>query len=101
METLIKVAVLLALATPAYAAPKGEWFIVFDTWFCDVHDCGEGKPPDEDFVHKTTYATRKQCLAEGRRLISDKTTAPYVFAADRGEVIGKIVPRCVRSPIVS
>jgi hypothetical protein len=38
MKTLIAAAMLLALATPGHAAPKGEWFLIFDTWFCDVHD---------------------------------------------------------------
>ena len=82
-------------AREAREAAKGTWFLLFDTWFCDVHDCGEGKPPEEEFVHKDTYTTRKQCLAEGRRLVSDKTTAPYVFAEATSTPIGRISPRCV------
>ena len=90
MKTLIAAAMLLALVTPAHA----EWFLIFDTWFCDVHDCGEGKPPHEDFVHRDTYATRKQCLAAGRRLVSDKTTAPYMSEEAANTPIGRISPRC-------
>lgn len=94
MKTLVAAAVLLALASPVHAAPEGEWFLIFDTWFCDVHDCGEGKPPHEDFVHRDTYATRKQCLAEGRRLVSDKTIAPYMSEEAANTPIGRISPRC-------
>ena len=43
MKTLVTAAVLLTLTTPGHAAPKGEWFLIFDIWLCDVHDCGEGK----------------------------------------------------------
>ena len=90
MKTPIAAALLLALTIPAHA----EWFLIFDTRFCDVHDCGERQPP-EDFVHSATYATRKQCLAEGRRLVADKTTAPYVFAAATRRPIG-VFPRAAK-----
>jgi hypothetical protein len=121
MKTLIAVGLLLALATSAHGAEvrntvpgwvlrldakqyaareareaaKGTWFLLFDTWFCDVHDCGEGKPPEEDFVHRDSYATQKRCLAAGRRLVADRTTAPYAFAAATSNAIGRISPRCV------
>ena len=95
MKTLIAAAMLLALTTPARAAPEEEWFLIFDTWFCDVHDCGE-RLPGEDFVHMDTFTTRKHCLTAGSHLIFDTTIAPYVFAGETGSVIGKISPRCVR-----
>ncbi len=97
MKTLIAAAALLA-STSAYAAPKGEWFLLFDTRFCDVHDCGERQPPQE-FVYSDTFITRKQCLTAGRRLIFEPTTAPYVFAKETSTPIGEIVPRCEWSVI--
>lgn len=94
MKTLVAiVALLIATTNPNYAAPQKEWFLIFDTWFCDVHDCGE-KLPGNDYVHRDSYATQKQCLAAGRRLVSDKTIAPRVFAKETSSPIGKIVPRC-------
>ena len=91
MKSLIAAAALLALASSAHAAPKGQWFLLFDTRYCDVHDCGEKLPPDE-FVHRDTYTTKKQCLVEGRRLIAtDKTIAPRVLMKDETMVI---TPRC-------
>lgn len=68
MKTLIAAAMLLALTTPAHAASKGEWFLILDAWFCSTKSCADGGPPYEDFVTKETFATRKQCLAEGRRI---------------------------------
>jgi len=92
MKTLIAAALLLALAVPAHAASKGEWFLILDTWFCDVHDCGEGKPADDDFVTGATFATKAQCLAEGKRPI--RLAPVYKLAEDTGDVIGRISPRC-------
>jgi hypothetical protein len=92
MKSLIAAALLLALVFPAHAAPEDEWFLIYDLWFCDVHDCGEGQPPHEDFVYNQTFATREQCLAESRRPY--RLAAAYKFAED--ETIGKISSRCVR-----
>lgn len=76
MKTLVTAAVLLALTTPGDAAPKGEWFLIFDIWLCDVHDCGEGKPPDEDYVSSETFATQKQCLAQVHRFVKIASDKP-------------------------
>ena len=76
MKTLIAAAVLLALTTSSPAAPKGDWFLFFDVWACDVHDCNEGKPPDVTFVHKDAFATQKQCLAEIRHFVKISSKKP-------------------------
>lgn len=40
MKTLIAAAMLLA-STSAYAAPKGEWFLILDIWTCDTRSCAD------------------------------------------------------------
>jgi hypothetical protein len=66
MKTLIAAALLLALTSPAHA----EWFLIFDIQLqsCSTrsHCVDDGA---SDFVTKETFATRKQCLAEGHRII--------------------------------
>jgi hypothetical protein len=67
MKTLIAAVLLLALASPAYA----EWFLIFDLQTENCTSPSHCTPDKErrDFVTKETFATRKQCLAKGQRVI--------------------------------
>ena len=47
MKTLIAAAMLLALTTSAHAAPRGEWFLTLDAWFCSTRSCAIAGPPHE------------------------------------------------------
>ncbi len=98
MKTPIIAAVLLVLTTaaPAVAMPQAKWSLILDTWYCSTRGCGIGGPSEADhFVEKETFATRKQCLAEGRRLA--KLHGRLIDMHDLGVTIAGIVPRCKRA----
>lgn len=115
MKTFMFAAVLLALATPAHAAPKGEWFLIFDMKMCSRFGCARdiaegGKPEYDDVIDTETYATRKQCLVTGRELLKLAHTrdekwaddprylramAPYQLAPTWSGITDKVTFRCM------
>ena len=119
MKRLMIAATALALTAPAaiapaHAAPRGEWFLVFDMWFCSTKSCEKDGPPHDDFVERETFATKKQCLAEGRHQVKlvrnsfaeedcpyltkslKKVLEVYAYGADIGMTVAEISPRCER-----
>jgi len=83
----------LTLASPAYAAPKGEWFLILDTWYCSSKSCAVAGEP-EDWVLSETYPSKKQCLIAGR-YITDGHTEGHVPEGFYVMTRAKVSPRCV------
>ena len=65
--------------------------MIYDVWLCDVHDCGEGKPPDQDYVSPESFDTQQQCLAYIRRLIKILNHTPSAAEMEREGSIPHVV----------
>jgi len=91
VKTLIAISLLFALTTSSHAAPRGEWFLMLDVWFCSTGSC-DALGPGTDFVMRETYATKKECLAKGRYFSKQGIGPDEMY--DRLMPRAKISPRC-------
>jgi hypothetical protein len=99
VKTLVAAALLLALTSSVHAAPHGHWYLFLDTWTGHTRGCSDFRePPQEDQNNGETFATRKQCLARGRRLAENPSTHADLY--DFTISVCKVSARCewYRSP---